>query len=82
MKKWIAVLVLVMAVYVLMPAETDKGKNAEEFGECVLGCLEFNADIPEELNDPKLGERCRLLCENPEMEFDTALEFIDEYGEL
>ena len=79
-KTAVMVLILIGVGCVMPPAETETEK--ENFGECVLECLEFNADIPEELNDPKLGERCRLLCENPEMEFDTPLEFIDEYGEI
>ena len=36
----------------------------EDYGECILNCLEKNADTPEELDDPYLNSRCKNFCLN------------------
>lgn len=67
-----------LAVVVFCVAYT-LGAAERENGKCVLNCIEFNADTPEELNDPKLLERCEFICEKglePWAEFDTPLDLI------
>jgi len=81
---FLAVAVFCVA-YALGQAERIEKQNGENLGECVVMCLEFNADTPEELNDPKLNERCKIICENGLTywaEFDTTLEYVKEYGEI